>query len=89
MTKFTSEDLQLLREAAGEALNNQPDNTEIPWDNPDTGHSGSATALTTRDMNNMTCRDLLLKNDAQSVKGTARYFLCQQVDGTWQITSEQ
>jgi surface antigen len=85
MAKFTPEDLSLLKNAAKEALNNQPDDSEVQWDNPDTEHSGSITVSNTRQINEKTCRNALLKNTAKSIKGTVHYILCKQSDDKWQI----
>ena len=86
IAQFTPEDFDLLKAAARDVLNNQPDQKEISWNNPGTGHSGSITVLGTTEMNGQTCRDTLLKNDAKTVKGTSQYLLCQQADDTWKIT---
>ena len=47
LSKFTSEDIGLLKNAGREALNNQPDQSEVPWNNPVTGNSGSITVTNT------------------------------------------
>ncbi len=89
MSSFNEKDFELLKEAGREALDNQPDQTEIEWHNPDTGNSGSVSVLSTRMIEDKTCRDALLKNNARTIQGTVRYLLCRQDDGTWQITFPQ
>jgi surface antigen len=87
ISKFTSEDIGLLKNAGRDALNNQPDQSEVPWNNPDTGNSGSITVTNTRQVDDRTCRNALLKNNAENIKGTLRLVLCQQTDGTWIVSA--
>ena len=61
MSNFNEKDFELLREAGRAALENQDDQTEVEWKNPDTGTFGSVTALNTRQIDDQTCRDTLLK----------------------------
>jgi surface antigen len=89
MSNFNEKDFELLREAGLAALENQDDQTEVEWNNPDTGNFGSVTTLGTRQIDNQTCRDTLLKNNTRTIQGTVRYLLCRQPDGTWVITFPQ
>ena len=87
ISKFTSEDIGLLKNAGHDALNNQPDQSEVQWNNPVTGNSGSITVTNTRQIDDRTCRNALLKNNAENIKGTLRLILCQQTDGTWIVSA--
>lgn len=87
LSKFTPEDIKLLKDAGRDALDNQPDQSEVQWSNADTGHSGSITVTDTRQINDKTCRNALFKNNAKNIKGTVRYVLCQQTDSTWIVSS--
>ena len=89
IAQFTEADIELLRAAGKDALDNYPDQSEIEWDNSDTGHSGSITVSNTRQIDGRTCRNVLLKNNAKTIQGTARYLLCQHEDDTWQVTSQR
>ena len=89
MGQFTEADIELLKIAGREALENLPDQSEVDWSNPDTGHSGSITVSNTRQIDNMTCRNTLLKNNAKTIQGTMRHLLCKHTDGTWQVTSQK
>jgi surface antigen len=87
IAKFTSEDIGLLKNAGRDALNNQLDQSEVQWNNPVTGNSGSVTVTNTRQIDDKTCRNALLKNNAKNIKGTLRLVLCQQTDGTWIVSA--
>jgi len=87
ISKFTPEDISLLKDASRDALNNQPDQSEVQWNNSDTGHSGSITVSDTRQINDRTCRNALFKNNAREIKGTVHYVLCQQADSSWKVSS--
>jgi surface antigen len=89
MGQFTEADIEMLKTTGREALENLPDQSETEWSNPDTGHSGSITVSNTRQIDNMTCRNTLLKNNAKTIQGTMRYLLCKHTDGTWQVTSQR
>ena len=87
ISQFTAEDIALLKATGREALDTQPDDTEVSWSNPETGNSGSIIIMNTRELEGQTCRTAVLKNKTQTLEGSARYFLCQQEGGTWKVTA--
>ena len=89
ISRFVPEDIELLKTTAGDALDNHPDDTELNWNNPDSGHSGSIKVFGTREITGQTCRQVLIKNNAKTVKGSAEYLLCKQDDGNWTVSASQ
>ncbi|MGI9315914.1 MAG: RT0821/Lpp0805 family surface protein [bacterium] len=89
ISRFSPKDIDLLKATAADALNNHPDESELSWDNPGTGHSGSVKVFGTKEIEGQTCRQTFIKNDAKTIKGSAQYFLCKQKDGKWQVTAPQ
>lgn len=89
IAKFSPEDIDLLKATVRDVLNNHPDETELSWTNSATGHSGSVTVFGTKEVAGQSCRQVLLKNNAKAVQGSAQYFVCQQEDGKWQVTAAQ
>ncbi len=89
ISRFTPEDIDLLKATAADALNNHPDDTELTWKNADTGHSGSVKVFDTKEVSGQTCRQVFIQNNAKTIKGSAQYFVCQQEDGKWQVSAAQ
>lgn len=87
LAKLTEADVDLLKAAAREALNNKAKDQETLWSNPDTGHSGSVTVKKTVKRKGQICRKATVFIDAVSIQGTSEYWLCAQQDGTWKIAS--
>lgn len=85
--KLNDTDIELLKDAARDALNNHIDGEETHWSNPATGHSGSILVSNTQKKNGQTCRETVVKINAISIKGSSEYLLCAQKDGTWKIAS--
>ena len=89
ISRFLPKDIDLLKATAADALNNHPDDTELSWENPDTGHSGKIKVFGTKEVSNQTCRQVFVMNNAIKIQGSAQYFVCKQEDGKWQITAPQ
>jgi surface antigen len=89
LAHFTPEDFELFYAAADEALNQKADDSEVSWRNPDTGHSGSVKVFGTTQVGEETCREALVINQAKSIKGSLKYFVCKQDDGKWRVTTPQ
>jgi len=87
ISQFTEQDINVLKEAGRDALNNQTDDSVVHWSNPETGNSGSIKVTDTRDVNGLKCRTTHLKNKTESIQGQASYLVCQQDDGNWKITT--
>ena len=84
VSHFTDKDWELMRQAGREALANSPDGETERWSNPDTGAFGTVRPLTTYEARGTTCRRTEVYNNAGGVRGTSRFDLCQQEDGSWQ-----
>jgi surface antigen len=83
---FTDEDWNLAKAAVESALTNAEDGETVEWKNPDSGHHGNITPVATRTTDGRTCRDLLIRNYANSREGGGTYEYCQQPAGTWGLT---
>lgn len=80
---FTDEDWSLAKAAIEDALTNADDGQAVEWENPESKSHGSVTPVATRTSDGQTCRDLLIKNYANSREGSGTYEYCQKPDGTW------
>ena len=81
-------DRRMAAESTHRALEAAPTGTTVPWQNPDTGHSGAVTPTRTYQTANGTyCREYLqsvtIDGKPEQVKGTA----CRQPDGSWKAAS--
>ncbi len=83
--KFTDKDWELLRSNARTALDDEPDGTTTSWGNPDTGHSGSITVISSFEKDGRRCRKARFSNEAGNLSGTETHDLCKVADGTWKI----
>jgi len=89
VTDFSDSDWALLKEAAGDMLDNRPDREQVNWSNPDTGNRGSLIVLATFSHNGQVCRRAAMRNlTFRGRDEKAAYSLCQQEDGTWQFIAE-
>src|SRR5262245_31630142 len=80
-------DKRLQAEAAQKAFESTPSGTTVPWNNPDSGHSGSVTPTRTYQSNGRYCREyqttVTIDGKQEKGYGTA----CRQPDGSWKIES--
>ena len=71
--------------ALEESLDNSKNGDTVVWSNPDSGHSGSATPVSTAADSD--CRDfattVIIDGKEEETTGRA----CKQADGTWKIVS--
>ena len=86
ITYFSEKDIEMIKSASRDVLNNHPDDTKVDWNNSDTGNSGTVKVVNTHMMKGRTCRNLIIKNKAKNAEGTIKHILCQQEGGTWAIT---
>lgn len=83
-------DANYANQNAQQALETAPTGKSMPWQNPQTGNSGSVTPSTPyQNASGQYCREftqnIVVGGKAQTGYGTA----CRQNDGTWQIVSQQ
>ena len=80
-------DRQIAAATAQRAFETAPSGQAVPWNNPDSGHSGSITPVRTYQSNGRYCREfqqtVTIDNRPERSFGTA----CRQPDGSWQIQS--
>ncbi len=74
LSRFSDEDLSIFEAAVTEALESRPDGSSIPWENPNTGASGSVTPLKTERRDQRECRLLDIINRAEGRSGSARFW---------------
>jgi surface antigen len=86
MSFMNREDTQLLVRNYTQALDSLPDGHTSTWTNPKTGHSGTATPLSTTKQKGMTCRLLEITNHAGGKSGRSEFTFCKTKDG-WRIPS--
>jgi len=77
-------DRRMAAETTHRALETAPTGTAVPWQNPDTGHSGAVTPTRTYQTASGTfCREyqqsVTIDGKPEQVTGTA----CRQPDGSW------
>ena len=86
ITYFSEKDIEMVKSASRDVLNNHPDDTEVDWTNSDTGNSGSVKVMNTHVIKGRTCRNLIIRNKAKNAEGTIKHLVCQQEGGKWAIT---
>lgn len=82
---FTKTDWDLLRGAAGTALNEKANGEGVEWRNPETGHYGSMTPISRLEVDGRPCRDLVIRNFAGGLQGGGTYRLCRMQGGEWKL----
>ena len=82
---FTPTDWEILRRNARDALDDAEDGTTASWQNPDTGHSGSVTVVSTFEEDGRRCRKATFRNEARGMKGEQTHRLCKVEDNSWKI----
>ena len=86
LSRFTEQDFDLLRKAAGVVLSAEANGASEEWANPATGNSGRITSVS-----RFTATDerpcARLKIDARSTEfdGSWTYTVCRGADGDWLI----
>ena len=83
--KFNDEDMSLFQGASKKALNEAADGETIEWKNATTGSSGSISPLKSFDQGGFKCRNVRVKNQHKSLRGSQTLKMCQQSDGEWKI----
>jgi len=88
MSQFSSEDTEILYAHIDQALGEAEDGERVKWHNPDSGHSGVITPLTTEQINGMACRKTRFESQAGQKQNVSEFLLCQQPDGSWSVQSQ-
>jgi surface antigen len=82
---LNDEDIEIVKSALQDALNEQADDETVAWANPKTGASGSIKVLDTHEDYATTCRNIEMENHAAGRTGKGGYRLCKADDGTWKF----
>lgn len=85
LSKMTAEDMEVLRNAARNALDYGADGEPRRWENAETGAEGVLTPQASFERDGAFCRRLELFNYVKGVSGRSVYVFCRQKDGTWRI----
>lgn len=80
------QDLDIMRETARTALNDEPDGSTLEWENPQTGNSGTVTVVRSFEYQGLPCRRIrhAIKTKGVADVHGAEWTQCQK-DGAWKI----
>jgi surface antigen len=81
----SEEDRAIMREAIGQALENQPDDVTTGWKNPETGSSGIIRPVATYEKDGMSCRRLRLRNTIDDQSNEWIFNFCKTPEGDWKV----
>ena len=84
---FTERDWELLRGAVDQALETSEHGQSVTWENPESGHLGTVTAVKTTQQQNTLCRELKIYNEVEKASAESYYRFCKQSDGSWQAVA--
>ena len=85
LSVFTDTDWEMMRENARATLDEAADGKTSSWENPDTGHKGAVSVLSTYEEGGRRCRKAKFTNEARGMTGIQTHRLCKVEDGTWKI----
>ena len=89
ISRMTAEDVDLMYQAAVDALDNTPDGGRRGWENPSTSASGTMMPLATyTGPDGMTCRTIRVLSHAAGLKNQSVFDLCKQPDGRWKAINQ-
>jgi surface antigen len=86
---YNGDDMKLLVDSAREALESAPVGKSVPWSNPKTTNSGSATILAESTKNGQPCKEIKVTTQAKGETESMRYVACREPDGRWGLTVAQ
>lgn len=85
IARFNDEDVDIMMRSLHDALDAAGDGEQVEWSNNKTGHHGSTTPLDTITKDGQHCRNAVIRTFADHLEGSARYLLCKEKDGNWQV----
>ena len=83
INQYTPEDIEIMKGVMMEVLENGEDGAAAEWSNPDTGHGGALTPLSSTMQDDRPCRLTRFRNYAETKDNVVEHFLCRQPDGVW------
>jgi surface antigen len=93
MVKLSQSDIAIMRKIVREDFTDKPKGTSVPWQNPESGNSGTVTLLDRFPSKGRDCRRVryLIKpgpsQPASVLPGDYVLTSCRLADGTWKIDS--
>lgn len=84
---FSERDWELLTAAVDRVLAGKQDGQPVSWENPESGHRGTVTAVNTTQDQGSTCRELKIYNQVEKASAQSYYRFCEQPDGSWKTVA--
>lgn len=88
VSHLNDEDIDLLLQAADEALEGGEDGTDTWWENPRTGSNGSVTPVRSFEHNGLACRLARIATFAGGRSGTSELRFCKTAEGKWVVVPQ-
>lgn len=85
INQYSPEDIEILKQGMAEILNSRKDGESGEWSNPETGHGGSITPLTSVQQDDKLCRQTRFTSTSNESGNVSEFFLCRQPDGVWAV----
>jgi surface antigen len=86
VAEFDSIDTGLMMESFYHAMDNNDNGVGAEWENQDTGHHGIVTPLDRTRLDNITCRNVEVENNATINSGRSQFKFCREDGGKWLIS---
>ena len=87
VSHYSAEDSAIFHAHVDQALGEAENGERVEWSNPDSGHSGAITPLTTEQLKGLNCRQARFESQADQAQNISEFLLCQQPDGSWSVQS--
>jgi len=93
MVKLSDKDIAIMRKIVREDFTDKPKGTTVPWDNPESGNSGTVTLLDRFPSKGRDCRRARYvikpgpRQPASVLPGDYVLTSCHMPDGTWKLDS--
>ena len=85
VSRFNETDNKLMWAAVNKVLADPADGVALAWKNDATPASGVVTAQRTYTSEGRKCRDLLVANSFQTLRGEAVHTFCEDGSGQWRL----
>lgn len=85
ISRFNEADNKLFAATIDKALNQGTDGVTLAWKNERTPAAGAVTPQKSYVANGMKCRDLLIANSFQTLRGEGVHTFCQDATGKWKL----
>jgi hypothetical protein len=85
VNQYSPEDISILKQSMAEILGSLGDGETGHWSNPESGHGGSITPMTSVQKDNKTCRKTRFTSVTGGMDNVSEFFLCRQENGVWAV----